>query len=274
MCLISLIAVTVSQVLDWGLRHRRFDLKKMRVFVLDEADIMINTQGHRSQCILIQKALPESCQMLLFSATFATDVMQFAEMVIPDPVIIRLKRDEETLQNIGQYYVMCADETAKYMALRTLFGAISVGQTFIFCATKKSACWLSQKLKSDGHPVGLISGDLTVEERNAVIQKFRDGEQRVLIATNVMARGIDVDAVSVVINYDLPVCHETHEVDYETYLHRIGRSGRFGKSGLAVNLVDDIRTLNMIAKLNKHFGIEIKELNAGDVEELEKIVQD
>lgn len=265
---------TPGKVLDWGLRHRRFDMKKIRVFVLDEADIMINTQGHRAQSIQIQKSLSDKCQMLLFSATYDSDVMEFAEMLIPDPVIIRLKRDEETLQNIGQYYVMCHDETAKYTALRNLFGAISVGQTFIFCATKKSAAWLTQKLKADGHAVGLISSDLTVEQRNDVIQKFRDGKERVLIATNVMARGIDVDAVSVVINFDLPVCHETREVDYDTYLHRIGRTGRFGKAGLAISMPDNSVTLNMIIKLNKHFGIQIKRLDASDVDEIEKIAKD
>lgn len=265
---------TPGKVLDWGLRNRRFDLKQITVFVLDEADVMINIQGHRQQSLMIRKALSTNCQMLLFSATYDTEVMEFAETIIPDPVIIRLKRFEETLKNIGQYYVKCTSELEKYTALRNLFAVLSMGQAFIFCETKRSAHWLCERLKSDGHAVGVISGDLTVEERNAVIFKFREGMERVLIATNVVARGIDVDQVTIVVNYDLPVCHETREVDYDTYLHRIGRSGRFGKSGLAVNLIDGPQTLAMIKKLNDHFGIEIQPLDASDADEIERISAD
>ena len=121
---------------------------------------------------------------------------------------------------------------------------------------------------------GLISGELTVEERTAVLQRFREGNERVLIATNLMARGIDVDQVTVVINYDLPTNNETKEIDFETYLHRIGRTGRFGKFGLAINFVDSGRTLAMVRKLEQHFGKQIKKLDAQDVEEIEKINQD
>ena len=241
---------TPGKVLDWGLRHRRFDLKKIQVFVLDEADIMIDTQGHRTQSIQIRKGLAPSCQMLLFSATYSPAVMEFADILVPDPVVIRLKRDEELLHNVSQWFVLCTSESAKYAVLRNLFGAMSVGQTFIFCGTKRSAAWLAQRLRQDGHAVGLISGDLTVEERNAVIHRFREGLERVLIATNVMARGIDVDQVTLVINYDLPVSQESGDVDYETYLHRIGRSGRFGKSGVAVNLVDGPGTSCLPASLH------------------------
>lgn len=260
-------------MMDWALRYRRFDLKKIRVFVLDEADIMITTQGHQAQSLQIRKNLSEKCQMIFFSATFSPEVMKFAEMLVQNPVTITLPLKEVTLQNIGQYYVMCADEAGKYAALRVLFGAISLSQAFIFCATKKSAAWLTEMLKMDGHPVGLISGDLSVEDRNAIIQKFRNGDQRVLIATNVMARGIDVDAVSVVINYDLPVDYETRDIDYETYLHRIGRTGRFGKSGLAVNLVDSAASRKMIEKLERYYDIHIRRLDATN-EEMEKISQD
>jgi ATP-dependent RNA helicase DDX19/DBP5 len=148
-----------------------------------------------------------------------------------------------------------------------------MGQAFIFCATKKSAGWLSDKLVKDGHAVGLITGDLTVEERTQVIQRFRDGNERVLISTNLMARGIDVDQVTVVINYDLPINNETRDIDFETYLHRIGRTGRFGKFGLAINFVDN-RTLQMVRDLERHFGKQIKKLDAEDIEEIEKINQD
>lgn len=264
---------TPGKVMDWALKYRFFDIKKIRVFVLDEADVMIDTQGHRNQSIRIQKGLSPSCQMMFFSATYDEPVMEFADMIVPNPVVLKLKREEESLDNINQYYVECPNDQSKYTALANIFGTISMGQAFIFCATKKSAQWLSEKLTKDGHAVGLISGDLTVEQRTAVLQRFRDGNERVLIATNLMARGIDVDQVTVVINYDLPTHNETRDVDYETYLHRIGRTGRFGKFGLAINFVD-YRTRSMINRLEDHFGKKIKKLDAQDIEEIEKINQD
>lgn len=106
------------------------------------------------------------------------------------------------------------------------------------------------------------------------LQRFREGQERVLIATNVMARGIDVEQVTVVVNYDLPINVETREVDKETYLHRIGRTGRFGKDGLAINFIDSQKTLGFIRDLEIHFGRKILKLDATDVEEIEKINQE
>ena len=265
---------TPGKVMDWALRYKFFDIRKIRVFVLDEADVMISTQGHRNQSIKVQRGLSQNCQMMLFSATYDREVMDFAEMIVPNPVIIRLKREEESLDNINQYWVECHSENEKYLALANIFGTISMGQAFIFCHTKKSAAWLADKLKKDGHSVGLITGDLTVEERTDVVQRFREGNERVLISTNLMARGIDVDQVTVVVNYDLPIDAETKNIDFETYLHRIGRTGRFGKFGLAINFVDSARTRQMVYELETHFGKKISKLDAEDIEEIEKINQD
>uniref|UniRef100_T1KIQ4 RNA helicase n=1 Tax=Tetranychus urticae TaxID=32264 RepID=T1KIQ4_TETUR len=242
---------TPGKVMDAALRYRCFDIRKIRVLVLDEADVMIDTQGHRNQSIRIKNALSSNCQIMFFSATYEGAVMEFAEQIVKDPVIIRLKKEEETLAN--------------------LFGTLTIGQVFIFCQTKKAAAWLTDKLRKDGHSVGIITGDLTVEERTEVINRFRDGVERVLIATNLMARGIDVDQVTVVINYDLPIDITTKDIDFETYLHRIGRTGRFGKSGLAINMVDSQRTLEMIKKLEQHYGREISMLDANDLDRLEEL---
>jgi len=166
------------------------------------------------------------------------------------------------------------NDTEKYKALANIFGTISMGQAFIFCHTKKEASWLADKLNKDGHAVGLISGDLTMEQRTEVLRRFRDGDERVLISTNLMARGIDVDQVTVVINYNLPINVATKDIDFETYLHRIGRTGRFGKLGLAINLVDGPKTIGMVKKIEKHFGRKIMKLDATDVDEIEKISKD
>ena len=121
------------QVLDWSIKYRFFDLKKITVFVLDEADVMIATQGHQDQSIRIHKNLSPTCQMMLFSATYDLPVMNFAENIIADPVIIRLRREEESIDNIGQYWVDCATAEAKFIAISNIYGVVTIGQAMIFC---------------------------------------------------------------------------------------------------------------------------------------------
>ncbi|KAI0215469.1 ATP-dependent RNA helicase DDX19A [Lamellibrachia satsuma] len=262
---------TPGTMLDWCTKLRIIDLKNVRVFVLDEADVMIDTQGHQDQSIRIQRGLSKNCQMLLFSATYDGKVMKFAQAVVPNPVLIRLRREEETLANIKQYYIDCKSQHEKFQALSNIYGAISIGQSMIFCHSKKTASSLSEKMTEEGHAVALLSGELEVGQRAAVIQRFREGKEKVLITTNVSARGIDVEQVTVVVNFDLPLDHNTRRADCETYLHRIGRTGRFGKNGLAINMVDGPRTMAMLKEIESHFGIKVMRLDADDFDEIERI---
>lgn len=124
---------TPGKVLDWSLKFRAFDLSKMNVFVLDEADVMIAQQGHQDQCIRLHKNLSKNCQMMLFSATYEKKVMEFAELMVSSPITIRLKKEEEVLDNIKQYYVKCRDQDVKYRAISNIYGVITVGQAIIFC---------------------------------------------------------------------------------------------------------------------------------------------
>ena len=132
--------------------------------------------------------------------------------------------------------------------------------------------WLAEKLSKDGHAVGLLTGELEIDQRLAILDRFRDGKEKVLITTNVAARGIDVEQVTIVVNYDIPV-DQLSRPDFETYLHRIGRTGRFGKSGLAINFVDGRRTMSMVEQISKHFGKPIDLLKVDDLDELEKLSQ-
>lgn len=265
-----IIIGTPGKSLDWSIKFRFFDLSKIKVFVLDEADVMIATQGHQDQSIRIQKKLSPSCQMMLFSATYDTDVMNFAENIISNPVLIRLRREEESLDNIKQYWVQCETSEAKHAAISNIYGVITIGQAMIFCQTRKGATWLSDKLKKEGHAVALLSGDLSVDDRIRVLDRFRDGLEKILITTNVMARGIDVEQVTIVVNFDLPV-DVNNKADCETYLHRIGRTGRFGKHGLAINLVDGPASMVVLKDIEGHFGRPIVKLDTEDVDEIEKI---
>lgn len=208
--------------------------------------------------------------MLLFSATYDQHVMKFAQAVVPNPITIRLRREEESLDNIKQVYILCRSQDDKFQALSNIYGTISIGQSMIFCHTKKTASWLAEKMTQEGHAVALLSGQLEVEQRAAVINRFRDGKEKVLITTNVSARGIDVEQVTVVVNFDMPV-DVKGQADCETYLHRIGRTGRFGKSGIAINMVDGNRSMKVMQFIEKHFGRRIEKLDAEDMDEIEKI---
>ncbi|KAB0376312.1 hypothetical protein FD755_010756 [Muntiacus reevesi] len=215
------------------------------------------------------QALPSECQMLLFSATFEDSVWQFAERIIPDPNVIKLRKEELTLNNIRQYYVLCENRKDKYQALCNIYGGITIGQAIIFCQTRRNAKWLTVEMMQDGHQVSLLSGELTVDQRASIIQRFRDGKEKVLITTNVCARGIDVKQITIVVNFDLPV-NRAEEPDYETYLHRIGRTGRFGKKGLAFNMIE-VDKLPLLKKIQDHFSDSIKQLDPEDMDEIEKI---
>ncbi|CAH0557295.1 unnamed protein product [Brassicogethes aeneus] len=267
-----IIIGTPGKVLDWSLKYRVFDLKQISVFVLDEADVMIAQQGHQDQCIKIHKNLAEPCQMMFFSATYDQEVMEFAEHIVKNPITIRLKREEESLDNIEQYYVKCGNQQEKYNAVLNIYGTVGVGQAIIFCHTRRTAAWLSEKMSKEGNAVAVLSGDLTVEQRINVLDRFRQGTEKVLITTNVLSRGIDVEQVTIVVNFDLPI--DVHgKADCDTYLHRIGRTGRFGKRGIAINLIDSPESMNICQSIERHFNRKIKYLNAEDSDEIEKIGQ-
>uniref|UniRef100_A0A8C3UMA0 RNA helicase n=1 Tax=Catharus ustulatus TaxID=91951 RepID=A0A8C3UMA0_CATUS len=230
----QIIIGTPGTTLDWCFKQRILDLTKISLFVLDEADIMIDMQGLSCQSIRIHRALPKSCQVLLFSATYKEPVRAFAERIIPDPIVIKLREEELTLSNIRQYFMVCQSMDEQYRALCNLYSSFIIGQVMIFCQTRRLADWLAGKMSQDGHQVAILTAELTVVQRASVIQRFREGKEKVLIATNVCARGIDVQQVTTVVNFGLPVDLDG-EPDYETYLHRIGRAGRFGHRGIAFN---------------------------------------
>ncbi|NWW90237.1 DDX25 helicase, partial [Rhynochetos jubatus] len=259
---------TPGTMLDWCFKRRVIDLQKINLFVLDEADIMINTQCLSYQSIRIQRALPKSCQMLLFSATFKETVRAFAMQIISNPIVIKLREEELTLSTIRQYYFVCQDREEKYRALCNVYGSITIGQAIIFCQTRRNAEWLSVEMRQEGHQVALLTADLTVAQRANIIQRFREGKEKVLIATNVCARGIDVQQVTIVVNFSLPI-DLSSQPDFETYLHRIGRTGRFGKKGIAFSMVER-QHIGLVQMIAQHFQTKIEQLDPDDVDELEK----
>eukprot|EP00029_Vermamoeba_vermiformis_P004262 TRINITY_DN14804_c0_g1_i1.p1 TRINITY_DN14804_c0_g1~~TRINITY_DN14804_c0_g1_i1.p1 ORF type:complete len:453 (+),score=204.66 TRINITY_DN14804_c0_g1_i1:95-1453(+) len=270
----QIIIGTPGRIIDL-IRRRAIETQAIKIYVLDEADVMLDIQGLADQSTRIQKSLPKTCQIALFSATYKDKVTQFAAKVVPNPkVVIRLKPEELSLEKIQQYYIDCKTEDNKFKILSEIYGFITVGASIIFVQTRKTAQELSKKMQAEGHQVSLLHGfDMAPEERDKVIDDFRANKTRVLITTNVLARGIDILQVSLVINFDLPLTGD-HQPDPETYLHRIGRSGRFGRHGIAINLIHDDSSRKVMLAIQQHFQREIKPLAIEKIENLSKMLEE
>ncbi|KAM4722160.1 ATP-dependent RNA helicase DDX19A-like [Rhinophrynus dorsalis] len=266
----QIVISTPGTVLDWCTKLHLIDPKKIQVFVIDDADAMITVQGFQDQCIRIHRMLPQNCQRLLFSTTFKEPAWIFAQKVVPQPNIITLKREEEALDTIKQYYVLCDNREDKFEALCNIYGAVTIAQSMIFCNSNKTASWLVGELSKEGHQVALLNGEMTTEQKAAVIEGFREAKHKLLVTSNADVRGIDVKQVSLVINFDLPI-EKDGNPDNETYLHQIGRTGRFGKKGLAINMVYSKRSLDILKGIQWHFSKKIEHLSTDDLDEIEKI---
>ena len=216
-----------GRVLDL-IRRKQISLAYLQTFILDEADEMLS-KGFIDNIKEIISLIPTTTKILLFSATMPKEIVEITTKFMKDPAKILVKNEELTLEGIKQYYVYLKKED-KLDVLLQIYRGIEIAQAIIYCNSKKSVDFVSEELKKKGHMVSSIHGDLKQYERDQVMRDFRNGATRVLITTDLLARGIDVYQVSLVINYELPR-------EKETYIHRIGRSGRFGRKGNAINFV-------------------------------------
>nr|CAI6817466.1 CIH_HP1_G0028490.mRNA.1.CDS.1 [Saccharomyces cerevisiae] len=196
--------------------------------------------------------LPPTTQVVLLSATMPNDVLEVTTKFMRNPVRILVKKDELTLEGIKQFYVNVEEEEYKYECLTDLYDSISVTQAVIFCNTRRKVEELTTKLRNDKFTVSAIYSDLPQQERDTIMKEFRSGSSRILISTDLLARGIDVQQVSLVINYDLPA-------NKENYIHRIGRGGRFGRKGVAINFVTN-EDVGAMRELEKFYSTQIEEL--------------
>jgi len=252
--------------------RRMLDLSNVRLFVLDEADVMLDKQGMGLQSIRVRNACPENAQLVLFSATFSESVIEFAHKIIPNANEITLKRDELSVDAIKQFYMDCDSYPHKKQVLSALYSLLTVGQSIIFISTKSAATEIRDQMTAEGHAVSLLHGDMSPDQRDAVIDEFRRGMTKVLLTTNVLARGIDVLQVSLVINFDMPMSLDEGGKRYpdpETYLHRIGRTGRFGRTGCAINFVHNKESMDAMLAIQEFFGREIVHIPTHDLELLE-----
>lgn len=234
------------------INRRAFGTEHIKVIIVDEADQMLEDRFREQlQCIL-GMGFPPTTRCALFSATMNADVVEFAKSLLEDPVRILIPPEEVNLKGIRQFRVDLEREDWKFEVLLDLYKNLNIAQALIYCNKRQKAEWLAEKMTAAGFPITCIHGDMDVKDRMDRMTSFRKGETRVLISTDLLARGIDVQQVSLVVNYELP-----NQMD--NYIHRIGRSGRYGRKGTAINLIstEDMRQMK---EIEEFYAINVEQL--------------
>ena len=233
------------------IRRRHINANKFKLVILDEADEMLSS-GFKDQVYNIFQHLNKNVQIALFSATLPNNIYQITNKFMRNPVKICVKSESLTLEGIKQYYVAVEDDRQKYLTLKDLYQHITLAQCIIYSNSVKRVMDLYEAMKEDGFPVCCIHSNMDKFERERSFKEFRNGTARVLISSNVTSRGIDIQQVSVVINFDLPR-------DVHSYLHRIGRSGRWGRKGTGITFITR-RDIIKMKEIETYYNTQIEEL--------------
>jgi len=246
----QIIVGTPGRIYDM-IKRDILNVKDVKLFVLDEADDMLST-GFKEQIYNIFQFMPESIQVALFSATMPDEIMELTKKFMRNPVKITMKSEQLNLECIQQFYVALASDHEKYDALKRLFEFLSVSQCIIYVNSVKRVIDLHNAMNEEGFSVCCIHSSMTKQERDAAFVNFKTGGSRVLISSNITARGMDIQQFSIVIIFDIPKC-------VHTYLHRIGRSGRWGRKGMAINFITR-RDIQYMKEIENHYKSNIVEL--------------
>lgn len=241
---------TVGRMGDM-IKRRALSIRNVKLLIIDEADEMMS-YGFRDDVCEIISRLPEERQIIVFSATMSVSILDILGDLMKDPINIIVKKEALTLEGISQYYIALDSDNHKYLTLKDLYSSISMSHCIIYCNSVNRVRDLTSAMKDDGFPVCCIHSDMDKGMRQEAITSFRKGTNRVLISSDITARGIDIQQVSLVINFD--VCNSVH-----TYLHRIGRSGRWGRKGIGINFVTR-RDVDKLRRIEQHYSTQINEL--------------
>ncbi|XP_077988006.1 eukaryotic initiation factor 4A-I-like isoform X2 [Glandiceps talaboti] len=254
---VHVVVGTPGRVFDM-INRGALTVTHIKLFVLDEADEMLS-RGFKDQIYDVFRRMPPSVQVVLLSATMPSDVLDVTQRFMREPIRILVKKEELTLEGIKQFYINVEREEWKLDTLCDLYETLTITQAVIFCNTRRKVDWLTDRMHNRDFTVSAMHGDMDQKERDIIMKEFRTGSSRVLITTDLLARGIDVQQVSLVINYDLPA-------NRENYIHRIGRGGRFGRKGVAVNFVthEDERALKDLEQFY-NTAIEEMPMNVADL---------
>ena len=244
------------------IRRRYLLVDKMKLLVIDEADEMLSA-GFKEQMYKIFQHLDNEIQVALFSATYSAELEELSRQFMQNPTQIRVKAQELTLQGIAQYYINLIDDVQKYETVKDIFESLSISQAIIYCNSTHRVDDLCEAMKTDNFPVEKIHGKMSEQERKENYVNFKNGSCRVLITSDLFARGIDVQQVSIVINFDIPK-------NEHTYLHRIGRSGRWGRKGIAINFQTK-QDCTKLKLFSDYYHTEIIEMPSNFTEHLKSI---
>lgn len=253
---VHIVSGTPGRVFDM-IQRRNLRTRSIKMLVLDEADEMLNA-GFKDQVYDIYRYLPYNTQCIVVSATLPQEILAMTQKFMRNPVRILVKRDELSLEGIKQYFIAVEKEEWKFDTLCDLYDSLIITQAVIFVNLKKKVEWLTNKMREANFTVSSMHGEMPQRERDAIMEDFRSGASRVLIATDIWGRGLDVQQVSLVINYDLPVHREQ-------YIHRIGRSGRYGRKGVAINFVTNT-DLRQLREIEQYYSTQIDEMPANVAE--------
>jgi len=232
------------------IRRQYIDGRKIKILVIDEADEMLS-QGFLEQIKNIISQLNLRTQIALFSATLPSNICEITYKFMQNPINIIVKAESLTLEGIKQFYIAINNDKEKYLTLKDIYHLISVSQCIIYCNSVNRVIELYNSMKDDNFPVSCIHSNMDKNERQESFNEFKCGSSRVLISSDITARGIDIQQVSIVINFDVPK-------NIHTYLHRIGRSGRFGRKGCGINLVTS-RDIQKMKEIENYYSTEIQE---------------
>ena len=246
----QVIVGTPGRIQDM-IRRRCLKLSTLKLLIIDEADEMLSS-GFKDQISKIFNAMPETIKIGLFSATLPVELLEITKLFMQDPIKILVKNEELTLQGISQYFVNLNSDSEKYDTLKDIFATITISQSIIYCNSVKRVNDLEEAMLEDNFPVKKIHGKMAEKERRDVYNEFKSGGCRVLISSDLFARGIDVQQVGVVINFDIPKSEFT-------YLHRIGRSGRWGRKGIAINFQTKY-DISKLKKIEEFYNTQIEEM--------------
>ena len=246
----QIIIGTPGRILDMIQRNYLFT-DKIKTLVLDEADEILS-YGFKESIYNIVKSIPTESQICLFSATMPQEIIELTQSFMTNPKSILVKKEALTLEGITQFYINIKINDWKYDVLTDLYDTISIAQCIIYINSKNKLIDVYNNLIRSDFPVACIHGDLSSDERKHVMKEFKSGKTRILLSTDLLSRGIDIQQLSLVINFDIPKSKET-------YIHRIGRSGRYGRKGVAINLVTD-RDIHHMKEIESYYETKIDEM--------------
>jgi translation initiation factor 4A len=252
---VHFIAGTPGRVYDL-INRGALSLDAIQWLIMDEADQMLEDLFYKQVMSILSKGFPGTTKVALFSATMLPQVVEVADKILQNPVKILIPPSAVRLEGIQQFYIPLEREDFKFECICDLYKNLNITQAVIFCNKKQKAEMISEKMRAAGFPVSCIHGDLEKPERRRRMIDFKNGNTRVMVATDIIARGIDVQQLSLVINYELPT-------NRENYVHRIGRAGRYGRKGTTINLLLQEET-TMMEDICGYYGMEIRELGSLD----------